>query len=57
LCLLRMAGLPNVTIQVVPADAPGSMPSQSGPFIVLEFADVPPVGHPEHYRVGVYLAG
>jgi hypothetical protein len=53
--LQRMAELPNVTIQVVPADAAGSMPSLSGPFIVLEFADAPPVVHLEHYRAGLFL--
>jgi transcriptional regulator with XRE-family HTH domain len=53
--LLRMAKRPNITIQVVPANTPGAMPSLLGPFIVLEFADAPPVVHLEHYRAGVFL--
>ena len=53
--LRRMAELPNVTIQVVPDDVPGWMPSLAGPFIVIEFSEETPIVHVEHYRGGVFV--
>lgn len=52
--LLKMAALPNVTIQLV-AKTPGYNPMLAGPFILLEFATATPIVHLEHYRASAFL--
>ena len=53
--LLQMAALPTVTVQIIPADAPGRSPHQAGPFILIEFAESTPIVHLEHYRASAFL--
>lgn len=53
--LLKMAELPNVTIQIVPSTTPGYNPLLAGPFILLEFPTAPPIVHLEHYRASATL--
>lgn len=53
--LLRMAEMPNVTIQVVPSTQPGWNPMMAGPFILLEFPTATPIVHLEHYRASAFL--
>lgn len=53
--LLKMAELPNVTIQVVPSTTPGYNPLLAGPFILLEFSTATPVVHLEHYISSAFL--
>src|SRR5438309_1792458 len=48
--LLRMAELPNITIQLVSSTTPGYNPMMAGPFILFEFATATPIVHLEHYR-------
>lgn len=52
--LLALAGLPTVTVQILPVTGdwhPGLM----GPFFLYEFADDPAIVHLEHYRSSVFL--
>jgi transcriptional regulator with XRE-family HTH domain len=53
--LLRMARLPNVTIQLVQNYDPWWMPCLAGSFIVIELAEETPVVHIEHYRSGAFI--
>jgi transcriptional regulator with XRE-family HTH domain len=53
--LLRMAELPNVTLQVVPDDVVGALPSLAGPFMVIESEGMPPLVHLEHYQAASSL--
>lgn len=53
--LLKMAELPNVTVQIVPSTTPGYNPLLAGPFILLEFPTAPPIVHLEHYRASATL--
>jgi hypothetical protein len=53
--LLRMAELPNVTIQIVTGYAGWWMPTMASPFIVIEFVEADPIVHIEHYRGGAFL--
>lgn len=53
--LLKMAALPNVTIQVVPSMAPGYSPHLAGAFIVIEFPTAAPVVHVESQSTSTML--
>lgn len=53
--VLRLAELPNVTIQLVPSTRPGWQPMMAGPFILLEFPTASPIVHLEHHRASVFL--
>lgn len=53
--ILRMAELPNVTIQLVPSTRSGYHPMMAGPFILLEFPTATPIVHLEHYRASAFL--
>lgn len=53
--LLKMAELPNVTIQLVPSTAPGYSPHLAGAFIMFEFPSAAPIVHLEHYRASATL--
>ena len=53
--LLRMAELPNVTIQLVQSTTPMYTPILAGPFILLEFATATPIVHLEHYWSSAFL--
>jgi len=53
--LVRMAELPNVTIQIVPSTAPGYHPTLAGPFILFEFLTANPIILLEHYRTSAFL--
>jgi len=53
--LLRMAELPNVTIQLVSSTASGYNPMLTGPFILLEFPTAPPIVHVEHYQASAFI--
>lgn len=52
--ILRMATLPNVTIQLVPRRT-GYTPMLDGPFILLEFATATPTVHLEHHSASATL--
>lgn len=53
--LLRMAELPNVTIQLVSSTTSGFTPMLDGPFILLEFATATPSVHLEHHSASATL--
>lgn len=53
--LLKMAELPNVTIQLVPSTKRGYSMHMAGAFILFEFPSAPPVVHLEHYRASATL--
>ncbi|MFC4855380.1 helix-turn-helix domain-containing protein [Actinophytocola glycyrrhizae] len=53
--LVRMAELPNVTVQVVPSTAPGHHPMLAGPFVLFEFPTATPIILLEHYRTSAFL--
>lgn len=53
--LLKMAALPNVTIQLVSSTQAGYTPMLAGPFILLEFLTATPVVHLEHYHASAFL--
>lgn len=53
--LLKMAEMPNVTIQVVSSMRCGWNPLHSGPFILFEFPSARPIVHLEHLRSSVFL--
>lgn len=53
--LLRMAEMPNVTIQVVSSTSPGYNPMLAGPFILLEFPTASPIVHVEHYQASAFI--
>lgn len=53
--VLRMAELPNVTVQVVSSTRPGYNPMLAGPFELIEFAKARPIVHLEHRRSSVSL--
>ena len=46
--LITMSELPNVSVQIVPHGV-GYHPGMSGPFVLYEFDDAPPVVHFEHH--------
>ncbi|MCS7478171.1 helix-turn-helix domain-containing protein [Umezawaea endophytica] len=52
--LLKMAGLPNVSIRLVPSGI-GWHPGLMGPFIKFDFPQDPAIVHLEHHRSGVFL--
>jgi transcriptional regulator with XRE-family HTH domain len=52
--LVEMAERPNITINIVPLRI-GWHPGWSGPFILYEFPDAPPMVHFEHYRSGAFV--
>jgi transcriptional regulator with XRE-family HTH domain len=54
--LIEMAGLPNITLQVVPFRA-GGHPAAGGPFTILRFAepDLPDIVYLEQLTSAVYL--
>jgi transcriptional regulator with XRE-family HTH domain len=51
--LLRMAELPNVTIQVVSSTRRGYNPMLAGPFELIQFEKAKPIVHLEHHRASV----
>lgn len=51
--LIRMAELPNVTIQVVSSTRRGYNPLLAGPFELIEFEKAAPIVHLEHHRASV----
>lgn len=53
--LLRMADLPNLTIQLVHSTQAGYTPMLAGPFILLEFDTAPPIVHLEHHSASASL--
>lgn len=53
--VLRLAELPNVTVQVVSSTIAGYHPMLAGPFELIEFAKAPPIVHLEHRRSSVFL--
>lgn len=53
--LVRMAGLPNVTIQIVPSTAAGYHPMLAGPFILFEFLTADPIILLEHHRTSAFI--
>lgn len=53
--LLRLAELPNITIQIVPSTTPGHHPMLAGPFILFEFATANPIILLEHHRTSAFL--
>jgi transcriptional regulator with XRE-family HTH domain len=53
--LLKMAELPNVTIQLVSSTLPRYTPLLTGPFILLEFATATPIVHVEHFSASTFL--
>ncbi|MGH3861163.1 helix-turn-helix domain-containing protein [Actinokineospora sp.] len=53
--LLRMAKLPNVTIQIVPSTKRGYSMHMAGAFILFEFPSAAPIVHLEHYRASATL--
>lgn len=53
--LVRMAELPNVTIQLVPSTTPGYHPTLAGPFILFEFLTADPIILLEHYRTSAFI--
>lgn len=52
--LRKMADLPTVTIQIVPAEKHGWNPILAGPFILIE-SEEGPVVHLEHHRASAFL--
>lgn len=52
--LLALAGLPAVTIRVLPITG-GWHPGLMGPFTLYEFADDPAIVYVEHYRSSAFL--
>ncbi len=54
--VLKLAALPNVTLQVMPLDA-GAYPAQAGPFVILRYTDYvdPEVVYLETHVGGLYL--
>jgi transcriptional regulator with XRE-family HTH domain len=52
--LLSIAERPNIEVRAVPVDM-GANVSLSGPFMILEFADEPPMVHVENQITGVFL--
>jgi hypothetical protein len=53
--ILRLAELPNVTVQVVSSTTAGYHPLLQGPFELIEFAKAQPIVHLEHYRSSAFL--
>jgi transcriptional regulator with XRE-family HTH domain len=53
--LAHLAELPNVTIQIVPSNAPGYHPMLAGPFILYEFPTADPIILLEHHRTSAFL--
>lgn len=53
--LLKMAELPNITIQIVSSTVPGYHPMHAGAFILLEFPTAPPIVHLEHWSASGFL--
>jgi transcriptional regulator with XRE-family HTH domain len=53
--LLKMAELPNVTIQLVSSASPGYNPMLAGPFIMIEFPTASPIVHVEHYQASAFI--
>lgn len=47
--LVKMAALPNVTIQVIESHGVGYRPYMSGAFILIEFPSAPPIVYLEHF--------
>ncbi len=52
--LIAAAERSNVVVRVLPTGN-GYHPGLSGSFAILDFADLPPIVHAEHYRGSVYL--
>ncbi|MBB5155607.1 transcriptional regulator with XRE-family HTH domain [Saccharopolyspora phatthalungensis] len=52
--LVKMSSRPNVSIRVVPLRV-GWHPGWSGPFVLYDFPDAPPVVHFEHYSSGAFV--
>jgi transcriptional regulator with XRE-family HTH domain len=52
--LLSRMELRNVSVQIVP-NGIGYHPGQYGPFIIFDYADLPPIVYLEHYRGSGYL--
>jgi transcriptional regulator with XRE-family HTH domain len=52
--MLGAARASNVSVRVVPS-ANGYHPGLYGPFVIFDFADLPPIVHLEHYRGSGYL--
>lgn len=53
--LLKMAALPNVTVQLINSTTIGYNPLLAGPFILMEFASASPIVHLEHYMASAFL--
>jgi transcriptional regulator with XRE-family HTH domain len=53
--VLRMAALPNVTVQVISSTRRGYNPMLAGPFELIEFAKARPIVHLEHHRAAAFL--
>lgn len=53
--LLRLAELPNVTVQLVSSTAPGYHPMLAGQFILLEFPSATPIVLLEHHRTSAFV--
>ena len=47
-------GLPNVSLRIVPANI-GYHPGLIGPFVLYEFADLPPIVHLENSHATAFL--
>lgn len=52
--LIAMSERDNITIQVVPPRV-GWHPGLTGPFVLYDFPDAPPVVHFEHYSSGAFV--
>lgn len=53
--VLKMADLPNVTIQVIPAASEQWHPAHAGSFVLFEFQKTPPIVHLEHYASAAFI--
>jgi transcriptional regulator with XRE-family HTH domain len=53
--VLRLAELPNVTVQIVSSTTAGFHPMLAGPFELIEFAKARPIVHLEHHRSSTFL--
>jgi transcriptional regulator with XRE-family HTH domain len=52
--LLEVAALPNVSLRIVPGNI-GYHPGLIGPFVLYEFADLPPIVHLENSHATAFL--
>jgi transcriptional regulator with XRE-family HTH domain len=53
--VLRMADMPNVTVQVVSSAVPGYHPMLAGPFELIEFLKARPIVLLDHHRSSAFL--